>query len=52
MIFSSHLPAAPGAMVDTLIASLAAVRAASPFTGPDQAALDAILAQTTVAAGK
>ena len=47
MILSSHLPAAPGAMLDQLIESLEAVPTATPFVGPDQAALEAMLAQLT-----
>jgi len=47
MILSSHLPAAPGAMIDQLIESLEAVPTATPFLGPDQAALEAMLAQMT-----
>ena len=47
MILSSHLPAAPGAMLNQLIASLEAVPTATPFVGPDQAALEAMLAQLT-----
>ena len=43
MILSSHLPAAPGDMTERLLASLAAVPAAQPFVGPDQAALQQML---------
>ncbi len=43
MILSSHLPAAPGKMTQQLLATLAAVPAASPFVGPDQAALEHML---------
>jgi flavorubredoxin len=46
-ILSSHLPAAPGTMIDTLVASLESVPASPPFVGPDQAALEAMLAQMT-----
>lgn len=43
MVCSSHLPPAPGGMLDLFVDSLAAVPDADPFTGPDQAALEAIL---------
>ncbi len=45
MVLSSHLPAAPGDMTDRLIASVAAVPKATPFVGPDQAALEQMLQQ-------
>jgi flavorubredoxin len=51
MVLSSHLPAAPGNMLDQLIESLAAVPDATPFVGPDQIALTAMLAQMAPAAG-
>lgn len=44
MVLSSHLPAAPGRMLETLLASLAAVPDTEPFVGPDQAALEQMLA--------
>lgn len=44
MVLSSHLPAAPGDMTERLLASLAAAPAADPFVGPNQAALEAMLA--------
>ena len=47
MILSSHLPAASGTMTERLLASLAAVPSAQPFVGPDQAALEQMLAQMT-----
>ena len=47
MVLSSHLPAAPGDMTERLLASLAAVPTAQPFMGPDQAALEQMLAQMT-----
>ena len=47
MILSSHLPAAPGSMMERLLASLEAVPSARPFVGPDQTALEAMLAQMT-----
>lgn len=50
MILSSHLPAAPGAMMGQLIESLRAVPTAPPFVGPDQAALEAMLSQMSAPA--
>ena len=47
LVLSSHLPAAPGSMTERLLASLEAAPAAQPFVGPDQAALEAMLAQLT-----
>ena len=47
LILSSHLPAAPGHMIDQLLTSLAAVPEAGPFVGPDQVALDRMVAQMT-----
>jgi flavorubredoxin len=47
LILSSHLPAAAGGMIDQLLASLAAVPDAGPFVGPDQVALEQMLAQMT-----
>jgi flavorubredoxin len=47
LVLSSHLPAAPGSMTQRLLASLAAAPTATPFIGPDQAALEAMLAQMT-----
>ena len=44
MVCSSHLPPAPGAMLDTLVDSLAMTPDADRFVGPDQAALHAMLA--------
>jgi len=46
-ILSSHLPAAPGEMTDRLLSSLEAAPGAQPFVGPDQAALEQMLAQMT-----
>jgi hypothetical protein len=43
MIYSSHLPPAPGSMMNLFVASLAQVPDAPRFEGPDQAALEAIL---------
>ncbi len=50
MILSSHLPAAPGNMTERLLASLAAAPASERFVGPDQPALEQMLAQMTEAA--
>lgn len=47
MVLSSHLPAAPGDMVDRLLASVQSAPDAAPFVGPDQAALEAMLAEMT-----
>ena len=47
LVLSSHLPAAPGAMIGQFLASLATVPDAGPFVGPDQVALEAMLAQMT-----
>lgn len=47
LVLSSHLPAAPGSMTERLLASLEAAPAARPFVGPDQAALEEMLAQMT-----
>lgn len=44
MVCSSHLPPAPGAMLDLFVESLAMVPVADPFVGPDHAALEAMLA--------
>lgn len=52
LILSSHLPVAPGHMIDQLIESLEAVPTATPFLGPDQAALEAMLAQMTAPAAQ
>jgi flavorubredoxin len=43
MILSSHLPMAPGKIVDRLLNTLAATPDAPPFVGPNQAALEAML---------
>jgi hypothetical protein len=47
-IYSSHLPPAPGGLMDRLLASLAAAPGAGPFVGPNQQALDAMLKQMAV----
>lgn len=49
MLLSSHLPAAPGSMTERLLASLAAAPQATPFVGPDQAALEQMLEKMTEA---
>lgn len=46
-IYSSHLPRAPGSMLDLFVDSLAQVPDAPRFEGLDQAALEAMLAGTT-----
>jgi flavorubredoxin len=43
-VLSSHLPAASGASLGRMLHSLEAARAATPFVGPDQAALEAMMA--------
>lgn len=50
MVLSSHLPAAPGRMIDRLLGSLASAPEARPFVGPDQAALEQMLKQMTAVA--
>jgi flavorubredoxin len=47
MVLSSHLPPAPGHMMDRLLASLAAAPGAQPFVGPNQAALEQMLKKMT-----
>lgn len=44
LVCSSHLPPAPGAMLDLFVDSLAAAPDAERFVGPDQAALEAMMA--------
>jgi flavorubredoxin len=44
MVCSSHLPPAPGAMLDLFVDSLAKAPDADRFVGPDQAALEMMLA--------
>jgi flavorubredoxin len=44
MVLSSHLPPAPGSMTEQLLGSLAAVPNADRFAGPDQAALEQMMA--------
>jgi hypothetical protein len=45
LVLSSHLPPAPGTMLDTMIDALALAPEADRFIGPDQIMLDAMLAQ-------
>ncbi|HVH26776.1 MAG TPA: MBL fold metallo-hydrolase [Vicinamibacterales bacterium] len=45
MIFSNHLPPAPGHMMNRLLTSLAAAPGAHPFVGPNQAAFEDMLKQ-------
>jgi flavorubredoxin len=47
LVLSSHLPVAPGSMLPQLVESLEAVADAPPFVGPDQAALEQMLAAMT-----
>ncbi|MGH9016691.1 MAG: MBL fold metallo-hydrolase [Acidimicrobiales bacterium] len=47
MILSSHLPAARGSSMERLLDTLASVPDAPPFVGPDQAALEQMLAGIT-----
>jgi flavorubredoxin len=51
MVCSSHLPPAPGAMLDLFVDSLAMTPDADRFVGPDQAALEAMLAGMVGAPG-
>ncbi len=47
MILSSHLPAASGTMTQRLLSSLRAAPDAAPFVGPDQVALEQMMAGMT-----
>jgi Metallo-beta-lactamase superfamily len=47
MVLSSHLPPAPGDMLDFFLGSLAAVPEADPFEAPDQSVLEVMLARAT-----
>lgn len=51
LVLSSHLPPAPGAMIDTLVEAVALAPEADRFDGPDQVMLDAMLTQTAGEAG-
>jgi flavorubredoxin len=44
MVLSAHLPPAPGSMTEQLLGSLAAAPNADRFAGPDQAALEQMMA--------
>lgn len=44
MVFSSHLPAAPGRLLPELLDAIAEVPDAPPFAAPDQATLELMLA--------
>jgi hypothetical protein len=50
VILSSHLPAASAHLTERLLATLAAVPGHPAFTGPDQAALERLLAGMTAGA--
>jgi hypothetical protein len=43
-VLSSHLPAATGGSLGHMLDSLEAARATTPFVGPDQAALEEMMA--------
>jgi len=43
LILGSHLPPAPGHLIDRLLGSVAAARTAPPFVGPDQAGFQQLL---------
>ncbi len=47
LVLSGHLPPAPGTMLDQLLDTMAAAPHAAPFVGPDQAALQHMMAETT-----
>jgi hypothetical protein len=51
MVYSSHLPPAPGSMLNLFTDSLAQVPDAPRFEGPDQAALQTMLATTVSPSG-
>lgn len=51
LVLSSHLPVAPGHMIERLLGALAAAPGAQPFVGPNQAAFEEMLKQMTHAAG-
>jgi len=50
MILSSHLPAASATLTERMLATLAAVPERPSFAGPDQAALELLLAGMTTGA--
>jgi glyoxylase-like metal-dependent hydrolase (beta-lactamase superfamily II) len=47
LVLSAHLPPAPGSMIDRLLQSVAEAVHAPRFVGPNQAALEAMIAQMT-----
>ncbi|MGE0867425.1 MAG: MBL fold metallo-hydrolase [Kofleriaceae bacterium] len=47
MILSSHLPVAPGRMTNRLLSAIGDVPAAPPFIGPNQAALEQMMASAS-----
>jgi hypothetical protein len=47
MVLSSHLPAASGSSLERLLGALAEVPDAPAFVGPDQVALEQMLAGVT-----
>jgi len=49
MVLSSHLPPAPGQMMERLLGSLSVAPGAQPFVGPNQAALEQMLRAMTAA---
>jgi hypothetical protein len=49
LVLSGHLPRAPGAMLGRLLDALAAAPNATPFIGPDQIALEQMMAEVIVA---
>lgn len=49
LILSSHLPVAPGAMMEQFVSTLAEVPESAPFVGPDQAGLEEMLRQMRAA---
>ena len=51
MVCSSHLPPAPGAMLDLFLDALALAPAADPSVGPDHTALEKMLAGMPAVSG-
>ena len=47
LVLSSHLPAAPGRILERMLAALGQAPEAPPFAGPDQAVLEQMLASMT-----
>jgi hypothetical protein len=50
MVFSNHLPPAPGRLLDKMLGSLAAAPGAHAFTGPDQTSFEEMLKQVSAPA--